>query len=176
MKNPLFGGALRLMVITLAAGLLLGGAYALTQPVVERRRAEWLEETLQAVCPGESYVLVTPPEISDKSVKIEAVYAVKPGGLVVLAATNGYGGELSLAIGLDDEGKVIAIRTQKHNETAGIGAKWLEDAGLSRFFNSAAGNIKLKEDVDAISGATVTGEAVTRAVNAAGEVFRLVVP
>jgi len=171
--KPLWGGAVRLMAITLAAGLLLGGVYAVTQPVIERRRASWLKETLRAVCPGESYEELNPPEASDKSVKIEAVYRVQPAGFVVLATTNGYGGAITLAIGLDHDSNVTGIRAQSHNETAGIGSKWFEEAGLSRFFTKSAGKLSLGENVDAISGATVTGVAVTKAVNAAGEVFIL---
>ena len=156
-KQPLWGGALRLMTVTLAAGLLLGGVYAVTQPIIERRRAEWLKETLQAVCPGDSYEEITPPEITDKNVIIEAVYKVNPTGLIILATTKGYGGEFTLAIGYKNNSTKIHVLN--HNETAGIGTKWFE-------------RLEKDQPVDAISGATVTGDAIKRAINAAEEVYR----
>lgn len=78
-------------------------------------------------------------------------------GLVVLRGTGrGYGGEFALAVAFDDVGSIKGVRVLSHRETPGFGdildwpSAWLD--GFSR------------DDVDAVTGATITSKAVISAV------------
>ncbi len=93
-------------------------------------------------------------------------------GYVFVTTTKGYGGDVKIMTGIDLEGKVAGISPLELNETAGLGMKAQNESFLSQFEgrvkdiavnkNSASGN-----EIQALTGATITSNAVTGAVNAA---------
>lgn len=73
--------------------------------------------------------------------------------------TKGYGGDVSVTVTLKD-GKISDVKAEGPSETAGIGGKAIEELpGLIVKSNSA--------DIDGISGATLTSNAIKSAVKAA---------
>ena len=95
---------------------------------------------------------------------------------MVTCSGKGYGGSVTLALGVDKDGNVVGIRvTDCSNETPGLGqnsaTSWNEqyigmskgDSGLS-VVKDGSGSAD-QGTVNAISGATITSRAVTRAVN-----------
>ena len=94
----------------------------------------------------------------------------------VFSVTNpeGYGGDVSLSVGVRDDGTVNGYETLSISETAGLGMKAKEPEFKSNFKNKKADKFEVVKDgsgknddskVDAISGATITSRAVTSAVN-----------
>jgi electron transport complex protein RnfG len=99
-------------------------------------------------------------------------------GYVVTCSGKGYGGDVTLALGVDLEGNVLGIQvTDCSNETPGLGqnssTSWNEqyvgtsygEQGLS-VVKDGSGSAE-SGTINAISGATITSRAVTRAVNGA---------
>ena len=111
--------------------------------------------------------------------KSEVVKAVDKNGKelgYVFSVTNpeGYGGDVSLSVGVRDDGTVNGYETLSISETAGLGMKAKEPEFKSNFKNKKADKFEVVKDgsgknddskVDAISGATITSRAVTSAVN-----------
>lgn len=95
-------------------------------------------------------------------------------GYVVAATTNsGYGGDVSVAIGIKD-GKLTGFNVLSHSESPGFGANATELEFTDQFKDKAASLLSFTKtgaqsdtEIDAISGATITTKAVTQAVNAA---------
>ena len=94
----------------------------------------------------------------------------------VIAATSpsGYGGELQIAVGITNEGKITGFNVVSNNETAGLGSKCTEPDFTSQFAGKTAqilsytkSGASADNEIDAISGATITTNAVTEAVNSA---------
>ena len=95
-------------------------------------------------------------------------------GFSVEAKSGGFGGDVEVMVGYDAlTGEVIGVRVIAHSETPGLGAKAAEDSFLSQY-KDQSGEIVLGEDVDAISGATISSKAVTAAVNTATETLKAV--
>ena len=67
---------------------------------------------------------------------------------------------------LDGEGKIteIAIGDDRFSETSGFGAKAREEAFYGQYIGKT-GQLTLGQDIDAISGATITSTAVNDAIN-----------
>ena len=92
-------------------------------------------------------------------------------GYVVDVITNGYGGELEIIMGVGTDGKICAVKILNSSETAGLGAKASEPEFTDKYKgkNTILSVVKNEEadfdEIEAISGATITSEAVTRAVN-----------
>lgn len=98
----------------------------------------------------------------------------------VIAATSkeGYGGDVQIALGVTNDGKITGFSVIKHSETAGLGAKASEPEFASQFAGKKAQILEYSKtgatadnEIDAISGATITTNAVTNAANSAVEFF-----
>lgn len=95
------------------------------------------------------------------------------GYIVAATSSAGYGGDVEIAIGIKD-GKLTGFSSIKNSETAGLGSKCSELEFTEQFAGKAASLLTFTKtgassdtEIDAISGATITTNAVTQAVNAA---------
>ena len=79
---------------------------------------------------------------------------------------QGFGGTVTVHLTLDAEGRISRMTVDVPDETAGLGSKCGESDFTNQFVGKAA-PLTLNEDVDAVSGATVTSTAVVKAVNEA---------
>lgn len=94
----------------------------------------------------------------------------------VIAATSpqGYGGDVQVAVGITKDGVIKGVSVVANSETAGIGSKCTEPEFTNRFANKKAEILEYTKSgatadnqIDAMSGATVSTNAVTEAVNTA---------
>ena len=96
-------------------------------------------------------------------------------GHVVETTFSGAQGSITMAVGVDSEGKCAGISIIKHSETSGLGevAASSSDRGVS-FRKSFIGKDETItiNDIDAITGATITSKAVTGAVATAIEAVK----
>jgi len=98
-------------------------------------------------------------------------------GYVFLVESKGYGGIIKISVGIDTTGRIAGVKIGENNETPGLGAKAAEEPFISQFKGltpaeklKVVKNEKTKpEEIEAISGATITSKAVVRAVQAAVE-------
>ena len=122
----------------------------------------------------------------DSSIVINSVLQAKGasdeklGYVFDVTSKNGYGGDVQIAVGIKDNGEVTAFKVIAASETPGLGAKSMEDeyasqfaglSGLDHIGFSKTGADRSKNEIDAISGATITTTATTQAVNAAIDLF-----
>ena len=94
------------------------------------------------------------------------------GYIIASSSPNGYGGEIDVAIGIKD-GKLTGFTVISNSETAGLGSKCSEPDFQNQFKGKPAQTLSYTKsgatadtEIDAISGATITTNAVTEAVNA----------
>lgn len=117
-------------------------------------------------------------ELGDCSVNEVLIAESKSGEALgyVIAATspNGYGGDIQIAVGISNDGVITGFNVISNNETAGLGSKCTNDDFTSQFEGKNAEMLKYTKtgavadnEIDAISGATRTTNAVTQAVNKA---------
>lgn len=187
--------AVKLFVITLLAGLILGGVYQVTKTVIEENENKAKVAAYQQVCPGavdfvetDSFKQMLPKANSSDmfadgtlgNVLInEALMGVDAAGnqvgyVVNASSKDGFGGEIILTVGFDAQLKVKGIQIMTINETAGLGMKAKEPEFMNQFkdklveqFAVTKIGAQTESDINALSGATITSKAVTGAVNAA---------
>ena len=105
---------------------------------------------------------------------LELAYAVMRGsetmGYVIRQTVQGYGGPIEVLVGIRPDRTLNGIHVggADFNETENLGAKAREPDFTDQFAGKAA-PLALGREIDAISGATVTSQAVVDAVNAASE-------
>lgn len=92
------------------------------------------------------------------------------------SSAKGYGGPVQVTVSFDGDGKITALTIggDKFAESAGYGAKALDPAFAEQFIGKQAP--VSKENIDAISGATVTTEAVISAINKAYDKYLAAAP
>lgn len=175
-----------LFLISVVCTLLLALTNEITAPVIAQKNEEKNIEAQQEVIPeATSFVSVDDldeikSEIEDSDI-IETIDTAYDGdtivGYTVKTTPNGYGGKIELLTGVDTEGTISGIVVLDQSETAGLGARSTEDSFQAQYrgleidepitvskSGEASGN-----QINAISGATITSNAVTKGVNVSAE-------
>ena len=161
-----------LFAITASAALVLAGVNEVTAPVIEKQEELKMQEAMTEVLPCENSDAFEEidAELSENTC-VKQIYK-NNDGYVVMASPKGYGGEISMAVGIDNDLTVTGISIISQSETAGLGAKSTEKEWQSQFVGKTE-NIEVAKNgakgnqIDAISSATITSKAVTRGVNEA---------
>lgn len=176
--------------ITLIAGLLLGFVYELTREPRRIQQEKAVQEACVAVFPQAkeqglemSFTPLTftadeetAAYLAEEKAAVGAVFQAECGGslygYVVEASAKGYGGNIILYVGVSADGTVTGVTITKTSETPGLG---MEASGVltpqfagkkyESFVYTKTGAEENTNEVDAISGATITTRAVTAAVN-----------
>ena len=167
-----------LVAITLIAGLALAAVYEVTKEPIAQAEYTAKMNAYRAVMPDAQDF--TPMDLQETDlpagVTVDEVMTAVSGGSTVgyvikSTSANGYGGNVTVAVGIRPDGTILAVSVISQSETAGLGAKCEENSFTSQFaglFGSVEYTKTGEEGkVDALSGATVTTAAVTEAVNAA---------
>ena len=116
--------------------------------------------TSQAVVDAVNSVYPT----QDMSIAGEEAAAYDPA-LELTKAVAAFGGaEITVTLTVDENGAITAITVDASTQSPGLGKKCAEDVFLSQFIGQT-GPFTLGENVDAVSYATITSEAVVNAVN-----------
>mgnify|MGYP002768661648 FL=1 len=188
MSSESIKNTISLMLITLIAGLLLGAVYEITKEPIRKENQRAKEEAYKAVfADADAFEDVKIDE--DKVAKAldekgldatinEAMKVLDKSGQqigYVLTVTDheGYGGDIQFAMGVQSDGTLNGISFLSIGETAGLGMKAKEDAFRKQFEGKKTDQIvytkngaKADNEIDALSGATITTNAVTNGVNA----------
>ena len=181
--NNIFKLSINLFSICAVAALLLGFTNKLTLPIIEERNMQANNEARQLVLPkANQFQLVSSNEYDNIDGIISEVYEGKNGsdiiGYTIKTLPKGYGGEIELIVGISSEGKIEGINIGNMSETPGLGAKANESDFKDQFNGKNASKITVVKggtasdnEISAISGATITSDAVTNGVNVAIELF-----
>ena len=94
--------------------------------------------------------------------------------------SKGFGGDVTMAMGLTADGQITGISFTELNETAGLGMKASEPAFKDQFAGKSGkltlvkGTASGEQEISAITGASVTSNAVINAVNAGLDLYETV--
>ena len=158
-----------LFIITAVVALLLSFVNALTKDTIAERAAAELSKALAEVMPEATDPFAEPVYEGVEGTVYEATAGGEVIGWCIQVASNGYGGAITMVVGVDAELSVTGVSIVDMSETAGLGSKADSPSFLGQYVGrSGVINVKSGDNaIDAISGATVTSKAVTAGVNAA---------
>ena len=167
-----------LLMICLVATGLLALTNRVTAPIIAELDAQSELKTRGLVLPGAvSYSdnLVTDAQSEDACYRALDAQG-KCIGIIAVTQSKGYGGAVRVMVGVDTAGKVAGVKPLILNETPGLGMKAQDESFLSRFTGKMAGiglvkNSPGENEVQAITGATITSKAMTDSVNQALALF-----
>lgn len=190
-KNEIMPNTLKLFLITLMAGALLGVVYVVTKDPIaqqnEKKQQEAYKSVFSTADSFEELVGFDSSEASDilkeggfnHSDILGVVVALDKnkealGYVVTVVSHEGYGGDIEFSVGILKDGTVNGIEFLSIGETAGLGMNATKDEFKSQFagknvssFVYTKNGAKEENEIDALTGATITTNAVTNTVNAA---------
>lgn len=164
--------SLKLFLITAIAGLALGVTYNITSGPIAAQAEAAAIKTRQTVLPEATEFVDITAESGGTVTNIDSAYmGIKNSetvGYTAQITVKGYGGDIEIMVGMNMEGKITGVSIGGSNfaETPGLGAK-ARESWFSEMFIGLEPEIVLNEDVDAITAATITSQAVTNGVNIA---------
>jgi electron transport complex protein RnfG len=152
-----------ILTIVLASVILLGLYNGLNTIRVDNELHD-LNEKMSAMLPGDNYY--EPEEYTGEDSNINRVWKAD-NGYIVETITYGYAGNITMLIGVHNDGYVTGLQIRDMEETYGLGGEALTDWEFLAQFLRTEGDAQIGEGIDAISGATVTSKAIARSVNSA---------
>ena len=192
-KKGMIKDASLLLLITVVAGLILGFVYQITKEPIAAAEEKAAKAAYQEVFPeaagfSDKLELAVPEGEStweqnyagvdlDNVLMATDAEGVCLGYVLTMTSHEGYGGDITFTMGIQNDGTLNGISLLSISETAGLGMKagtvlvpQFAGKQVSQFTYTKTGST-MDSQIDAISGATITTNAVTTAVNAGLYIF-----
>ncbi len=172
MKKAIIVPTIALFVICLVSTALLAFANSVTAPIID-------ELAVQTEIEARKTVLAVAESFEEKTADgIKYVVGLdkdgKEVGMVFTTTAKSYGGEIIVMTGVDMDGKITGLELLQINDTPGLGMNAQKPEFKNKFIGMSDKITILKNsanaannEIDALSGATISSNAVAEAVNAA---------
>lgn len=199
MKNKIIKDALALTLITLVAGVALGGVYEITKDPIARQEAQAKAEAYEQVFTDaaafeeiemdDTLIQTIRDQLDQEGYKAQSIEEVMRaedqsgetlGYAFTVVTSEGYGGDIQFSMGVQNDGILNGISILSIGETAGLGMNADTPAFKDQFVGKQVEKLQYTkngatqdDEINAISGATVTTNAMTNGVNAGLCAFRV---
>ncbi|NLP30772.1 MAG: RnfABCDGE type electron transport complex subunit G [Clostridiales bacterium] len=171
--KELIAPTLVLVIICLVVTAALAITYQITKPIIEEinlekanlARAEVLPEGAEGFSPLEGIELID---------NVVEVYQANNGsGMIFTIVDKGFGGDITVMVGINSSKEIEGVKVTSHQETPGLGTKAMTVEHLSQYEGKVtiSANPSDENGIDAVTGATVSSNAIFRAVETALEQF-----
>ncbi len=175
--------AVKLFLITALTALCLALVNKVTEPAIARNTEKTFQEAQAKVLPEAARfersdlgtVEGLPSGVTVSSIYVGLSDAQAVGYVVNAVCSEGYGGDISVMVGIGNDLTVRHVQVLEMSETPGLGARSQSEEFTDSYIGKKIGMevVKTKNagenEISAISGATITSKAVTKAVNASLE-------
>lgn len=198
--NKIVKDTLAITLITLVSGLALGLVQDITAvPIAQQQQKEKEEAYMAVFADADSFAQIELTEEISAALEAdldengygaqsidEIMTALDASGNQIgyaftVTTSEGYGGDIQFAMGVKDDGTLNGISILTISETAGLGMKATTDDFKNQFkdknvekFAYTKNGASSDDEIDALSGATITTNAMTNGVNAGLCAFRYV--
>lgn len=199
MKNKIIKDALALTLITLVAGVALGGVYEITKDPIAKQEAQAKAEAyeqvftdaaaFEAVEMDDTLTKTIRDQLDQEGYKAQSIEEVMRaedqsgetlGYAFTVVTSEGYGGDIQFSMGVQNDGTLNGISILSIGETTGLGMNADTPAFKDQFVGKQVEKLQYTkngatqdDEINAISGATVTTNAMTNGVNAGLCAFRV---
>ncbi len=191
MQREIFKPTISLFLICFIVSLCLAVTNYVTADVIEERgRIDAENAKKEVLSEADSFFAIENleellAEHSELGIVTEASEGKKDNsivGYVFTVIAKGYGGNIKTIVGINNDGEIKGVKISESQETPGLGLKASDEPFITQFFNISPQSLlkvvksnKLKqEEIQAVSGATVTSSAVTEAVQKAVDAMAVI--
>ena len=150
------------MLVAAIAAAALASIYVFTKPRIEAQKQLEITQALEQVLPKATHFVKITDELYLGEKGKELV------GKVYMVAPVGYSGPISILVGVSKQLVVTGVKIIALTETPGLGLSATNPTFLKQFIGKIKEDkLQAKEDIDALTGATITTQAVCDGVKEA---------
>ncbi|BEP29937.1 RnfABCDGE type electron transport complex subunit G [Helicovermis profundi] len=169
-----------LLIISGISATLLGFTNEVTKnQIANQRELESQKKRVEVLSAADKFEKLSQEKMTSiisKNDKVKEIYIGYKNdnvvGYVVKTMPVGFGGPVEVITGISLDGKLSGVRVGSHQETPGLGANATLPSFYTQYNGKDANNdVSVSKtnaegnQIQAISGATITSKAVTRGVN-----------
>ena len=182
-ESTLINMVVALLVITAVSGGVLGLVYGMTKDAIAEVDQKKNEAAIQAVLPLDGEITYKADTLkynydgADLTFPCNLAYDANGNfqGIAIKTNEGGFGGKIDMMVGFLADGTIKGTSVLSHAETPGLGAN-MTGKFKDQFVDKNPANFKLTVskdggDVDAITAATITSRAFSKAVDKAYQAF-----
>ena len=197
--NKIVKNTLILTLITVIAGFLLGAVYEITKEPIARQEAQAKAEAYEQVFTDaaafeevkmdDTLIQTIRDQLDQEGYKAQSIEEIMRaedqsgemlGYAFTVVTSEGYGGDIRFSMGVQNDGTLNGISILSIGETAGLGMNADTPAFKDQFVGKQVEKLQYTkngatqdDEINAISGATVTTNAMTNGINAGLCAFRV---
>ena len=188
-----------LFVITIIAGCMLGFVYSITKDKIADKQEETTELAYKQVMKNADTFKADYSKLVASSSKylknnygkngIEITNALGAyknnklkGYVIQVTDKDGFGGEIELIVGIDLNKEIKGVEILSISETVGLGMNAKEASFRNQYLNKKVDSFTVTKtgkqednEIDSLTGATITSKAMTNGVNGALDFYDLLV-
>ena len=161
-----------LTCICLVVTAALAYTNSITAPVIKAAEEQAAEQArAEVLSEADSFTQVKAANLPEE---ITEVYKADNGaGYVFMVTTKGYGGNIKLICGIKSDGSIEKTKTLSHSETSGIGSRVVDNKSSykDQYVGKTADTL---DEVDAVSGATISSKAYKSAIESVFKAYETV--
>ena len=177
-----------LVGVALITGSILAYVNHVTEEPIRLQAEKALADGIKAVMGGVDLTVAKEDTVKQTVAGKEVVFVIhetvgadkQPIGAAVESTAGGFGGDLKILVGFDNDGQILGYTLLQHAETPGLGAKadkWFQKDGKGCIIgkNPNTDNLTVKKDggeIDAITASTITSRAFLLAVTQAYQAYK----
>jgi len=179
MKNDFIKPIIVLALICFFISGVLAVVNTYTKPKIERDAGIRAKQEMEKIMPqAEDFIELK--DVTDLSRTITGIFRAKNKagdtlGYLFMISVPGYGGNINLICGVDNDGIIIKAQVLSHTETKGMTDPVFADAvpNQSTFQGQFTGKDKNLENIIAVTGATVSSTAYKNGIRDALSAFEI---
>lgn len=186
-----------LFMITIIAGCMLGFVYSITKDKIAYKQEETTELAYKQVMKGADSFKADYSKLVSSSSKylkndygkngIEITNALGAyknnklkGYVIQVTDKDGFGGEIELIVGIDLQKEIKGVEILSISETVGLGMNAKNESFRNQYLNKKVDSFTVTKtgkqednEIDSLTGATITSKAMTNGVNGALDFYDL---
>jgi electron transport complex protein RnfG len=181
-----------LFIICFVAAFLLSLVNGFTKDIIaERSLEEAKQQRLEVMPEANKFNKIDTDSVSSEQISnFDTIQEVYEGynneefiGYVFNVSPDGYGGEVAVTVGIDKDKTVTGVNIGDNNETPGLGSKASDESFIKQYFDKSIETAfevvktgsNSDNEIQAISGATITSSAVTSGVQSASDLANILI-
>lgn len=175
-----------MVLVLTGVAVVMGGVLAwvnhLTSGPIDVQKQQALENGIKTVMQADQLTVSKTDTVKTTDAKgKEQIYIIynNEKGAAVESTAMGFGGQLKVLVGFDNDGNILGYTLLEHQETPGLGAKadqWFQKGQKGDIIGkNPSSPLTVSKDggqVDAITASTITSRAFLQAVNNAYNAYK----
>lgn len=196
-SKAIFKDTLILFIITIISGCLLGLVYDLTKdPIASQEEETKLKAYSQVMKNATDFKEHLKKEIKTANKELVGNYGTNGieitnaltaynqdkivGYVIQVTDKDGFNGDIELTVGIDCDGIITGVEILSIDETVGLGMNAQDEEFRNQYvgkkvdsFTVTKSGSQKDNEIDALSGATITSKAMTDGVNGALDFYNI---